>query len=99
MNEKDPYQAPEGVLVQPPDELVAPCFHCGCQQAIKVKNTWWGGRLGPRLLRHVKCVRCGHGFDGKTGLSNQRRIWMYIGITVCPIVVFNIWYAIRFFND
>lgn len=40
--------------------------------------TWWGGLVGPRLLNHVKCGRCGARFNGRTGLSNTTAITIYL---------------------
>ncbi|MEO8041040.1 MAG: hypothetical protein ABI646_00400 [Acidobacteriota bacterium] len=36
-----------------------PCPKCG-GPAAKLKFTWWGGILGPKMLTHVKCTSCGY---------------------------------------
>ncbi len=55
----------------------AACPKCGSTDAKKVKYTWWGGALGPSLLKHVKCNSCGTEYNGKTGRSNQTNIIIY----------------------
>ena len=39
--------------------------------------TWWGGVIGPKVLTHVKCLRCGHAYNGKTGRDNTTGIVIY----------------------
>ncbi len=58
-----------------------PCPQCGSTNASKVKFTWWGGALGPSMLRHVKCNNCGTEYNGKTGKSNQTNIILYFAVT------------------
>jgi hypothetical protein len=68
----------------------APCPHCGASNAEKVKFTWWGGLLGPKVLNHVKCLSCTKGYNGKTGKDNQTGIIIYsvvVGIVVLGFVV------------
>jgi hypothetical protein len=59
----------------------APCPKCQNNQASPVSFTWWGGLVGPKLLTHVKCLRCGAKYNGKTGNSNT------MGITIYSIVL------------
>ena len=42
--------------------------------------TWWGGVIGPRVLTHVKCPRCGHAYNGKSGGDNTTGIVIYSGV-------------------
>ena len=39
--------------------------------------TWWGGVIGPKVLTHVKCPRCRHAYNGKTGRDNTTGIVIY----------------------
>ena len=55
----------------------APCPKCGRGPAEKLKFTWWGGVLGPKILTHVKCLSCGYGYNGKTGKDNTTGIVIY----------------------
>ena len=49
--------------------------------------TWWGGVIGPRVLTHVKCPQCGHGYNGKSGRDNTTGIVIYSAVVA--IVVFG----------
>jgi hypothetical protein len=42
-----------------------------------MRFTWWGGLLGPSLLTHVECPKCGMQYNGKTGRSNRNGIIVY----------------------
>ncbi len=53
------------------------CPKCGGKALSKVKYTWWGGVLGPRLLHHTKCDSCSYTFNSKTGKSNTPGIILY----------------------
>jgi uncharacterized protein (DUF983 family) len=65
----------------------ARCPFCGALTAEKLKFTWWGGLIGPKLLSHVKCLSCGKGYNGKTGKDNTKNIVIY-SIVVGVIVLF-----------
>lgn len=53
------------------------CPQCASKSIAKVRYTWWGDSLGPRLLHHTKCDTCGATFNGKTGKSNTNGIIIY----------------------
>ena len=55
----------------------APCPQCRNSVAEKMKFTWWGGILGPKLLTHVKCQSCGKQYNGKNGKENTINIVIY----------------------
>ncbi len=55
----------------------APCPQCGGTDAEKLRFTWWGGVLGPKILTHVKCPACGKTFNGKSGKDNTTGIVIY----------------------
>lgn len=65
-------------------ETFAPCPRCGGTEGIRIGFTWWGGKLGPWLLKHVRCLDCGTKYNGKTGRSNLRGILIYqaVGLVV-----------------
>jgi hypothetical protein len=54
-----------------------PCPRCSRPDPEKVNFTWWGGMIGPRLLKHVKCGGCGLAYNGKSGQSNTTNIVIY----------------------
>ncbi len=62
----------------------APCPNCGGTNATKIGFTWWGGALGPSLLKLVQCNTCKTQYNGKTGKSNRTAIIVYsvIGIVI-----------------
>lgn len=69
----------------------APCPSCASTQATAAGFTWWGGVLGPKLLSHVTCNRCGAGYNGKTGQSNTTGIIIYSAVVfaiVLALIVF-----------
>lgn len=68
-------------------EYVA-CPRCQRPDPEKVKFTWWGGLLGPKMLSHVKCRQCGLAYNGKSGQSNTT------GIVIYSIVVFVVFLGI-----
>jgi len=55
----------------------APCPKCNASAAERMKFTWWGGVIGPKLLTHVKCNNCGNKYNGKTGKDNTKGIVIY----------------------
>ena len=66
-----------------------PCPKCS-GEAEKLKFTWWGGILGPKILTHVKCLACGHKYNGKTGKDNTTGIIVYsviVGILCLALLV------------
>ena len=77
-----PWQAGSGEYVS--------CPRCARPDPEQVKFTWWGGVLGPRLLKHVKCHGCGLTYNGKSGQSNTTNIVIYsvvIGVIVFVITL------------
>jgi endogenous inhibitor of DNA gyrase (YacG/DUF329 family) len=64
-----------------------PCPQCSTPDPEQVKFTWWGGILGPKLLSHVKCARCGNAYNGKSGSSNTQNILIYSLVTVGIVFV------------
>lgn len=68
----------------------APCPQCRYSVAEKMKFTWWGGILGPKLLTHVRCGACGKQYNGKTGKDNSTNIAIYfvvVGLVCLGLVV------------
>jgi ribosomal protein S27E len=59
----------------------ADCPECSNRgDATSVGFTWWGGIVGPALLSHVRCNRCGTCYNGKSGKSNSTAIAIYVGV-------------------
>jgi transposase-like protein len=74
-----------------------PCPRCTRPYPEQVKFTWWGGLLGPRLFKHVKCIGCGLTYNGKSGQSNTTNIVIYsvvLGV-IAFAVVFLIFSSMR----
>lgn len=68
----------------------APCPHCGRADAEKLRFTWWGGVIGPKVLNHVKCRGCGKGYNGKSGKNNTTGIVIYsavVGVIIFGMVL------------
>ena len=75
MAEINPYEPPQiNVEVALPGEPSPACPRCGNTQATRVRFTWWGGALAPKLFSVVKCTQCLKRFNGKTGKSLTRAI-------------------------
>lgn len=63
-----------------------PCPRCGAAGATRVNYTFWGSFYGPRLFHHVRCPRCRHAYNGKTGGSNLVPAILFIAIPAILIV-------------
>ena len=72
-----------------------PCPKCGGASE-RLKFTWWGGVLGPKILNHVKCTSCGNKYNGKSGKDNTTGIVIYSVIVglVCLALVFVMFAAL-----
>ncbi len=66
--------------------LAGQCPHCGSSIVNKPGFTWWGGALGPRMLKHRVCGSCKFGFNAETGESNRNKIIVYV-VVVNAIVL------------
>ncbi len=71
-----------------------PCPRCGAPDPERVKFTWWGGLLGPKMLSHVKCKGCGNAYNGETGQDNTQKIVLYL--VVSGAVAFVVFFVISF---
>jgi hypothetical protein len=91
----NPYQPPSAPLDAPnlAGTAVA-CPKCGSQEASKVGFTWWGGALGPRLFRVLRCAQCRTQYNGKTGGKLTKTILIYQGVAlllgVAIVVLFTL---------
>ena len=68
----------------------APCPKCRSAGVERMKFTWWGGVIGPKVLTHVKCPGCGYKYNGKTGRDNTTGIVIYsviVGIVALALAV------------
>ena len=61
-----------------------PCPKCGGASE-RLKFTWWGGVIGPKILSHVKCGSCGHKYNGKSGKDNTTGIVIYSAVVAVLI--------------
>ena len=66
----------------------APCPKCSNSNAEQLKFTWWGGLIGPKILKHVKCQSCGAKYNGKTGKDNTAGIVIYT--LIVGVIVFGL---------
>jgi predicted nucleic-acid-binding Zn-ribbon protein len=73
----------------------AACPKCRQSNARQLSFTWWGGALGPKILKHVKCESCGTKYNGKTGQSNTNGIIVYS--LVVGAISFILFFVAAFF--
>jgi uncharacterized paraquat-inducible protein A len=60
----------------------ADCPNCNARgDASRVWYTWWGAWLGPLIICHVRCNRCGTAYNGKSGEYNTAAIAVYVIVT------------------
>ena len=71
-----------------------PCPACGAPDPERMKFTWWGGAVGPKILNHVKCRACGNKFNGKSGQSNTNGIIIYS--VVVGVIAFGLLFVLFF---
>jgi uncharacterized CHY-type Zn-finger protein len=67
------------------------CPKCGSPFVEKVKYTWWGGFIGPKMFHHTKCVECKHTFNAKTRKPNTTAIIIYsivLGVLAFALVFY-----------
>lgn len=69
------------------------CPKCGSKMVTKVKYTWWGGVLGPRMLHHTKCQSCSYTYNSKTRKPNTQGIVIYSVVII--VIVFGLYYFMR----
>jgi hypothetical protein len=94
VSDLNPYRAPTAPIDHvPTHDGVAPCPKCNTASASKVGFTWWGGALGPRLFKVVKCQQCGTQYNGRTGGKLTKVIIGYQGVVVVLLLV--VWFFIR----
>lgn len=53
------------------------CPQCNSLHVKPVGYTWWGGVIGPRLLKHTKCADCNFTYNRNTRKSNTTPIIIY----------------------
>jgi predicted nucleic-acid-binding Zn-ribbon protein len=87
----NPYASPQVPVAQLAGSVPGRCPKCGSTEYRKVSFTWWGGLLGPKLFSHVKCTRCGQGYNSKTGELNTTNIIIYVVVAFAiAFVVFAV---------
>ncbi len=86
MREINPYSAPAATInagaVAAALPGMAACPKCQGPAVTKVKFTWWGGALGPKLFNVVRCGGCSTQYNGKTGGSLTKTIIVYQAIAI-----------------
>lgn len=70
--------------------MVEACPSCQSSELTKVKFTWWGGFIGPKIINTVKCNDCGKSFNGKTGGSNTVPIIIYTVVILAVVLLFTV---------
>jgi DNA-directed RNA polymerase subunit M/transcription elongation factor TFIIS len=60
------------------------CPQCGEPGPRVVNWTWWGSYFGPKLGNQVRCVECGHTYNGLSGGSN---IGLKIVFIALPLIL------------
>ena len=93
MSDLNAYQPPKASTDMPPaGDQVAPCPKCKNTSATKVRFTWWGGALGPKLFHVVQCTQCRTRFNGKTGgsLTNVIIVYQLVAFVVALLLFFAI---------
>jgi len=68
------------------------CPRCRNVGSSKVNYTLWGGFIGPRIMKQVKCMSCGQNFNGQTGKpitagSIIGYTFATLGIVMVPIIM------------
>ena len=53
------------------------CPHCGSTEMKPIRFTWWGGFIGPWLLRYSRCRSCRRKFALRTGRHRRLAILIY----------------------
>jgi hypothetical protein len=72
----NPYTPPRAPL-SPATALAGACPRCNSTNTKSPTFTWWGGVLGPKLLKHTVCADCKLGFNRDTGQPNGGKIAVY----------------------
>lgn len=95
MSDSNPFaspQAPGASRRGAEGETFAPCPRCGETEGMRIGFTWWGGKLGPWVLKHVRCLNCGMKYNGRSGRPNLGGILLYNGVAavVAFVIVFSL---------
>ncbi|HEY0377919.1 MAG TPA: hypothetical protein VGC87_13435 [Pyrinomonadaceae bacterium] len=69
-----------------------PCPACRRPDPQQMTFTWWGGVLGPKLFKHVKCRGCATTYNGRTGQSNTTNIVIYS--VVMGVIAFALFFFV-----
>lgn len=61
----------------------AECPNCGAAgDAKKVKYTWWGGVLAPKMFAIVRCNQCGTSYNGRSGKYCTVGMIIYLSVGI-----------------
>jgi hypothetical protein len=67
------------------------CPQCNSLNVKAVTYTWWGGIIGPRLLKHTKCGDCKFTYNRKTRVSNTTPIIIYSVVLFAIAIIVSYW--------
>lgn len=70
--------------------MVKNCPKCNSENIAPVRWTWWGGAVGPAIIKTSKCSDCGAQFNTNTGGSNSTAIGIYIGVSIAIALVLTV---------
>src|SRR5262245_34755307 len=81
---------------RPGKKKYEPCPRCGEEDAKKVTWTWWGSFYGPAMFNHVRCLGCGHCYNGRTGGSNAipATIFFVVPLLLILAIIGGIFYML-----
>jgi hypothetical protein len=68
------------------------CPRCQNPAVSKPSFTWWGGFLGPKIIDHLKCGRCGFAFNPRTSQAITGAIVIYS--VVVGVIAFVLFFAL-----
>lgn len=96
---ENPFQSPTDAPVEYEVRGPGVCPYCGAAEHNRPYFTNWGGYVGPWLLSHGVCRRCGRGFNARNGTSNLLNIALYqIGSVLLVLLALGVCYRLLFWD-
>lgn len=85
----NPFEAPKANINTTSGQSdVAKCPSCGQQDAKAISYTWWGGALGPKMFKQVRCNGCNTDYNKETGKDLKGPIRIYLAVsTVIGLII------------
>jgi hypothetical protein len=78
------------VTVEPTPPVVAYPTCGDTENRFRPRSPWWGGAIGPTLLRHTVCEICGTGFNASTGKPNEKAVQRMALVPVAIFIVLTV---------